>query len=217
MDTSPNGWLAVAKLRNRSELSDELRRKLEKVDKEIRRSRSYGGAQKKFSKFQNHGQGGDVRTNRGPPQRRSPEEHLFNAASRSGRGSVPTATKKTTFTGNARISGRRYRSHGRRGREVSRTRTRTCHSVQGEGREGAGAMRGLCNPHNRRHLRSLYIHGSLHNRSSLHIRRGRNSWGGRGQQQANPGGNGMGSAGREIRHFSGQVWRILIFNLSTVG
>jgi hypothetical protein len=28
-DTSQNGWLAVAKLRNRSELSVELRRKLE--------------------------------------------------------------------------------------------------------------------------------------------------------------------------------------------
>ncbi len=115
-DTSPNCWLAVAKLRNRSELSDELRRKLEKVDKEIWRCRSYGGAQKKFSKFQNHGQGGKVRTNRGLPQRRLPEELLFNAAKQIRRGNVPTATKKTTSTGNARISGRRYRSHGRRGR-----------------------------------------------------------------------------------------------------
>jgi hypothetical protein len=34
-DTSPYGWLAVARLRNRSELPDDLRKKLEKVDKEI--------------------------------------------------------------------------------------------------------------------------------------------------------------------------------------
>jgi hypothetical protein len=96
-DTSPNGWLAVAKLRNRSELSDDLRRKLEKVDKEIWRSRSYGGAQKKFGKLQNQGQGGDVRTNRGPPQRRSPEELLFNAAKQIRAGKCSHCNKENHF------------------------------------------------------------------------------------------------------------------------
>ncbi len=31
-DTSPNGWLAVAKLRNKSDLPEDLRKKLERVE-----------------------------------------------------------------------------------------------------------------------------------------------------------------------------------------
>jgi hypothetical protein len=60
-------------------LSDDLRRKLEKVDKEIWRSRSYGGPRKKFGKIQSQGNGSDVRTSR-PQQKLSPEELFYNAS-----------------------------------------------------------------------------------------------------------------------------------------
>jgi hypothetical protein len=79
-DISPNGWLAVSKLRNRTELPDSLRKKLEKVDKEIFFAKKYGGpAKKKFTKLQGQSDGGNVRTSR-PQQKLSPEELLYNAA-----------------------------------------------------------------------------------------------------------------------------------------
>ncbi len=77
--TSPNGWLAVAKLRNRTELPDDLRKKLERVDKVIWRAKNYGGGPEKFAKFQGQGQSSDVRTTR-PQQKLSPEELLYNAS-----------------------------------------------------------------------------------------------------------------------------------------
>jgi len=78
-DTSPNGWLAVAKVRGRSDIPEDLRKKLEKVDRELWRHRSYGKPAKKFGGFQEEGGGGDVRTRR-PQQKLSPEEILHNAA-----------------------------------------------------------------------------------------------------------------------------------------
>jgi len=81
-DTSPNGWLAVAKLRGRTELPEDLRKKLERVDKELWRSRSYGRTAKKSGQVpgpSGGGNGGEVRTAR-PAQQKSPEEVLFNAS-----------------------------------------------------------------------------------------------------------------------------------------
>jgi len=78
-DTSPNGWLAVAKVRGRSDIPEDLRKKLEKVDRELWRHRSYGKPAKKFGGFSEEGGGGDVRTRR-PQQKLSPEEILHNAA-----------------------------------------------------------------------------------------------------------------------------------------
>ena len=79
-DISPNGWLAVSKLRNRTELPNSIRKKLEKVDKEIFFSKKYGGgAKKKFSKIQGSSDRSDVRTSRAP-QKLSPEELLYNAS-----------------------------------------------------------------------------------------------------------------------------------------
>jgi len=80
-DTSPNGWLAVAKLRGRTELPEDLRKKLERVDKELWRTRGYGRVAKKPGQLpgpSGGGAGGEVRTVR--PQQKSPEELLFNAA-----------------------------------------------------------------------------------------------------------------------------------------
>jgi hypothetical protein len=63
----------------KSDLPEDLRKKLERVDKDIWRSKNYGGgAQKKPVKFQGQNGGGDVRTGR-PQQKLSPEE-LYNAS-----------------------------------------------------------------------------------------------------------------------------------------
>jgi len=95
-DTSPNGWLAVARLRNRSELPEDLRKKLDRVDKEIWRSRNYGGPKKKFTKFQGQSVGGDVRTFR-PQQKLSPEELLYNASRQIRAGTCSHCKKENHF------------------------------------------------------------------------------------------------------------------------
>ena len=96
-DTSPNGWLAVAKLRNKSDLPDDLRKKLERVDKDIWRSKNYGeGAQKKPVKFQGQNGGGDVRTGR-PQQKLSPEELLYNASRQIRAGTCSHCKKENHF------------------------------------------------------------------------------------------------------------------------
>jgi hypothetical protein len=192
-DTSPNGWPAVAKLRNRSELSDELRRKFEQVDKEIWRSRSYGGAQKKFRKFKVKTMAREAMS--GPTEPRTtteeiaPEELLFNAAKQIQAGKCSHCDKKNHFYWECPDFWIRYRSHGRRGREVSRTRSRMRHSVQGEGREGACATvsRTPIQP------RPTQLEASAqppHPQQPPQHQAGWNSWGVRGQQRANPGGNG---------------------------
>jgi hypothetical protein len=95
-DTSPNGWLAVAKIRNRSELPDNLRKKLDRVDKEIWRVKSYGGGPKKPGKLQGQGMGGDVRTGR-PQQKQSPEELLYNASRQIRAGTCSHCKKENHF------------------------------------------------------------------------------------------------------------------------
>jgi len=95
-DTSPNGWLAVARLRNRSELPDDLRKKLDRVDKDIWRSRNYGGPKKKPGKFQNQSAGSDVRTGR-PQQKQSPEEMLYNASRQIRAGTCSHCKKENHF------------------------------------------------------------------------------------------------------------------------
>ena len=78
-DTSPHGWLAVAKLRSNTELPKTLRKKLAQVEKDLahRRPQQYGGAKKKFEQFPRDGQNF---ARRRPDQRLSPEEALSNAA-----------------------------------------------------------------------------------------------------------------------------------------
>jgi len=95
-DTSPNGWLAVARLRNKSELPEDLRKKLERVNKEIWHSRNYGGAKKKFGKVQTARVGGNVRTGR-PQQKLSPEELLFNASRQIRAGTCSHCKKENHF------------------------------------------------------------------------------------------------------------------------
>ncbi len=93
-DTSPNGWLAVAKLRGRTELPEDLRKKLERVDKELWRSRSYGRTAKKSGPVpgpSGGSHGGEVRTAR-PAQQKSPEEVLFNASRQVRAGDISQAT-----------------------------------------------------------------------------------------------------------------------------
>jgi hypothetical protein len=96
-DTSPNGWLAVAKLRNKTYLPDDLRKKLDKIDKEIWRSKQHGGQQqKKFARVPGQGSGGNVRTNR-PIQKLSPEELLFNASKQIRAGTCSHCKKENHF------------------------------------------------------------------------------------------------------------------------
>ena len=83
-DTSPHGWLAVAKLRSNTELPKTLRKKLAQVEKDLAHRRppqqqqqQYGGPRKKFDQFQREGQSFSRRR---PDQRLSPEEALSNAA-----------------------------------------------------------------------------------------------------------------------------------------
>ena len=85
----------MARLRNRSELPDDLRKKLEKVDKEIWRAKNYG-PQKKFVKFQGQGDGGNVRTGR-PQQKLSPEELLYNASRQIRAGTCSHCKKENHF------------------------------------------------------------------------------------------------------------------------
>ena len=82
-DTSPHGWLAVAKLRSNTELPKSLRKKLAQVEKDLahrrppQQSQQYGGARKKFEQFPRDGQNFSRRR---PDQRLSPEEALSNAS-----------------------------------------------------------------------------------------------------------------------------------------
>ena len=78
-DTSPHGWLAVAKVKANTELPKSLRKKLSQVEKDlsVRKPMRDGGAPKKFNKFSQQGQEPFVR--RGD-RRISPEEALFQAA-----------------------------------------------------------------------------------------------------------------------------------------
>ena len=80
-DTSPHGWLAVARLRRGKELPKALRKRLDQVEKELGhppRRENYNGArsERKFGPFQRKGQEPLVKR---PERRLSPEEVLFQA------------------------------------------------------------------------------------------------------------------------------------------
>jgi hypothetical protein len=77
-DTSPHGWLAVARLRRGQELSKSLRKRLEQVDRELSNRRRFngGGPRKKPFPFSRAGQEPIVRR---PEKKLSPEEALFQA------------------------------------------------------------------------------------------------------------------------------------------
>jgi hypothetical protein len=76
-DTSPFGWLAVAKVRAATELPKNLRKRLEQVDKDLTAQRGKnGGARGKFSAVARQGQ--EPVTRRGD-RRLTPEEALYQA------------------------------------------------------------------------------------------------------------------------------------------
>jgi hypothetical protein len=97
-DTSPNGWLAVSRIRGRKELPDKLRKKLDRVDRELWRNRGYGRVEKKFGGVQGQGSGGAVRTRRQDQrQQRSPEELLYAAARQTRAGVCSHCRKENHF------------------------------------------------------------------------------------------------------------------------
>jgi hypothetical protein len=87
-DTSPFGWLAVAKVRAATDLPKSLRKKLEQVDKDLaeQRSRKNGQNRRKFSTISGAGQEPVVR--RGD-RRLTPEEALFQAGRQVRQGTCP--------------------------------------------------------------------------------------------------------------------------------
>ena len=79
-DSSPHGWLAVAKVRSNTDLPKNIRKKLEQVERDLaaRRKRTDGFFKRKPLNIQ--GQGREPVTGRqGPGRRLSPEELLFQA------------------------------------------------------------------------------------------------------------------------------------------
>ena len=80
-DTSPHGWLAVARLRRGKELPKSVRKRLDQVEKELaqtQRKETQHGArpERKFGPVQRKGQEPLVKR---PDRRLSPEEVLFQA------------------------------------------------------------------------------------------------------------------------------------------
>jgi hypothetical protein len=78
-DSSPHGWLTVAKLRTTKELPKDVRRRLSAIERDLaaQKSRKYGGVGKKFNKFPQQGsESAGKRTDR----KFSPEEALYAAA-----------------------------------------------------------------------------------------------------------------------------------------
>jgi hypothetical protein len=92
-DTSPFGWLAVAKVRSATDLPKPIRKRLEQVDKDLAAQRGFknGGAGRKFSAVQ--GQGQEPVTRRGD-RRLTPEEALFQAGRQIRRGTCSHCKKE---------------------------------------------------------------------------------------------------------------------------
>jgi len=77
-DTSPHGWLAVARLRRGSDLPKSLRKRLDQVDKELSAQRKDGGSfKKKPGQFSREDKQPIVKRQ---DRRLSPEEVLFQAS-----------------------------------------------------------------------------------------------------------------------------------------
>lgn len=79
-DTSPHGWLAVAKLRSNTDLPKNIRKKLDQVERDLaaRRQRQDGGFKKKSFQLPNQGRE-PVVGRQGATRHLSPEELLFQA------------------------------------------------------------------------------------------------------------------------------------------
>jgi len=76
-DTSPHGWLAVAKVRASKDLPKNVRRRLEQVEKELSARQRNGGPRRRNPQFQRDGQNPVIgRGNR----RISPEEAIYFAS-----------------------------------------------------------------------------------------------------------------------------------------
>jgi hypothetical protein len=78
------------------ELQDDLTKKLECMNMEIWRSKTYGGGQKKLGKSQGQGVGGDIRTGR-QQQKLSSEELLYNALRKIRAGTYSHCKKENRF------------------------------------------------------------------------------------------------------------------------
>jgi len=77
-DTSPHGWLAVARLRRGSELPKALRKRLDQVEKELSSQKKDGGSfKKKFGQVQREDKQPLVKRQ---DRRLSPEEVLYQAS-----------------------------------------------------------------------------------------------------------------------------------------
>ena len=78
-DTSPHGWLAVARLRRGSELPKSVRKRLDQVEKELsaQKKQDGGGFKKKFGSVQREDK---EPTTKRTDRRLSPEEVLFQAS-----------------------------------------------------------------------------------------------------------------------------------------
>ncbi len=79
-DTSPHGWLAVAKVRSSTDLPKNIRKKLDLVERELASRRQRGDGFFKKKPFQVQGPGRELVSGRQAYNRRlSPEELLFHA------------------------------------------------------------------------------------------------------------------------------------------
>jgi hypothetical protein len=92
-DTSPFGWLAVAKVRSATDFPKPIRKRLEQVDKDLAAQRGFknGGAGRTFLSLQ--GQGQEPVTRRGD-RRLTPEEALFQAGRQVRRGACSHCKKE---------------------------------------------------------------------------------------------------------------------------
>jgi hypothetical protein len=97
-DTSPHGWLAVAKVRSGQELPKTLRKKLAQVEKDLSARRN-GGFKKKSNFFSNKNESGSGRrfNNNNGNRRISPEEAIANAAKQSRPGTCSHCNKNNHF------------------------------------------------------------------------------------------------------------------------
>jgi len=99
-DTSPHGWLAVAKVRSNTELPKHVRKKLEQVNKDLAARRTFrqdGFAKKKPFQFSGQGREPVVGRAGGGGRRLSPEELLFQATKQTRTGSCVHCGKGQHF------------------------------------------------------------------------------------------------------------------------
>jgi len=93
-DTSPHGWLAVAKVRSAKDLPKNVRKRLEQVDKELSSRSRNGGPRRRNTTFQRDGQNPLI--NRGN-RKISPEEALFIASNQVRTGTCTLCKKEQHF------------------------------------------------------------------------------------------------------------------------